>query len=535
MREQASPSEGAIEQPLAGEELLDSVCRQLGLERRLRVDEGAIDARLATVLPIHFTKRHALLPLREVDGQVEILCADPLAIEALDDCRRLLARPLRLVVSSRSEVERLINRVYDQASGTAQDVVETLDGLSLEGSLQELPLEPTDLLESADDAPIIRLVNTLLSEAVKKRASDIHIEPYERDLAVRFRVDGVLHNVIRPPRQFQSALASRIKVMASLDIAEKRLPQDGRIKIRVGGREVDIRVSVLPTAYGERVVMRLLDRGAALLRLPELGLDARALEPLRKWIRLPHGMLLVTGPTGSGKTTTLYAALMELNREDRNILTIEDPIEYELSGVGQIQVNTKTGLTFANGLRSILRQDPDIIMVGEIRDVEAARIAIQASLTGHLVLSTLHTNDAASACARLVDMGVEPFLLASALVGVMAQRLVRVLCPRCREAYQPAPALRAELGLGQNGVLYRASGCDACLGTGYRGRTGIYELLTVDDMARQLIHDRGSTQALREHMADRGWQTIRQAGVEKAAAGVTAVEEVVRVTQAEEI
>jgi general secretion pathway protein E len=531
----ASLSECAIEQALAGEELLDSVCRKLGLEQLARVDESAIDARLATALPIHFTKRHVLLPLREVDGQVELLCADPLAMEALDDCRRLLAKPLRLVVSSRAEVERLINRVYDQASGSAKDVMETLDGMSLEGSLQDLPMEPTDLLDSADDAPIIRLVNTLLSEAVKKRASDIHIEPYERDLAVRFRVDGVLHNVIRPPRQIHSAISSRIKVMAALDIAEKRVPQDGRIKIRIGGREVDIRVSVLPTAYGERVVMRLLDRGAALLRLPQLGMVAEALEPLMKWIRLPHGMLLVTGPTGSGKTTTLYASLMELNSEDRNILTIEDPIEYELGGVGQIQVNAKTGLTFASGLRSILRQDPDIIMVGEIRDVDAARIAIQASLTGHLVLSTLHTNDAASACARLVDMGVEPFLLASALVGVGAQRLVRVLCTRCREPYRPPAVLRAELGLGKEGVLYRARGCEACLGTGYQGRNGIYEVLPVDEVVRQLIHDRGSTQSMREHMTKRGWQTIRQAGMQKAAAGITSVEEVVRVTQAEEI
>jgi general secretion pathway protein E len=527
--------QGVFEQAAGGEDTLDAVCRDLGLERCSRVDEAGVDAGLATMLPIHFTKRHAVLPLREVDGQVELLCADPLAIEALDDCRRILARPLRLVVTSRGEVERVINRVYDQASGSAKDVMETLDGMSLESSLQDLPMEPTDLLDSADDAPIIRLVNTLLSEAVKKRASDIHIEPYERDLAVRFRVDGVLHNVIRPPRHIQSALTSRIKVMAALDIAEKRVPQDGRIKIRIGGREVDIRVSVLPTAYGERIVMRLLDRGAALLRLPDLGMDPDALDPLLKWIRLPHGMLLVTGPTGSGKTTTLYASLMELNSEDRNILTIEDPIEYELGGVGQIQVNTKTGLTFVSGLRSILRQDPDIIMVGEIRDVDAARIAIQASLTGHLVLSTLHTNDAASACARLVDMGVEPFLLASALVGVMAQRLVRVLCPRCREPYRPTHALRDDLGLDEGRVLYRALGCDACLGTGYRGRNGIYEVLAVDDVVRSLIHDRGSTQALREHMAQRGWRTIRQAGLRKAAAGITSLEEVVRVTQAEEI
>jgi general secretion pathway protein E len=512
----------------------EALCRYLDIERREQVDESVVDLSVASLLPIHFAKRHGVLALGERAGKVELLCRDPLALEALDDCRRVLGRPLHLVVAAGAEVERVINRVYDRASGSAQDVVESLDDISAEGSLDQLPMEPADLLESADDAPIIRLVNTLLCEAVKKRASDIHIEPYERDLAVRFRVDGVLHNVIRPPRHIQSALCSRVKVMASLDIAEKRLPQDGRIKIRVAGRQVDIRVSVLPTAYGERVVMRLLDKGDALLRLSEIGLDGQALAAVRDWIHLPHGMLLVTGPTGSGKTTTLYAALMEINTEDRNIITVEDPIEYELPGVGQMQVNPKTGLSFASGLRSILRQDPDVVMVGEIRDVEAARIAIQASLTGHLVFSTLHTNDSASACARLVDMGVEPFLLSSALVGVVAQRLVRVLCPRCREAYRPGASLREDLGLRPRVVLYRARGCDHCLSTGYQGRTGIYELLSIDEAVRQLIHDKAPTQALRGQMRDQGWAPMRQAGLNKAVEGVTSLEEVMRVTQADD-
>ncbi len=484
------------------------------------MDIREADPHLATLLPLPFARRYRLLPFRRRGEAVEVLTADPYALEALDDCRRLLGQPVVPVPVEEGVLLPLIERLYEKASERAAEVVEDLEAVSLE----DLPTEPQDLLDGTSEAPVIRLVNALLAEAVARGASDIHIEPYERRLLVRFRVDGVLHTVLEPPRAAAPSLIARIKVMASLDIAERRRPQDGRLKVRVGGREVDIRLSVLPTAYGERLVMRLLRR-EGLLGLEALGLEACDRSRLERLIRLPHGMLLVTGPTGSGKTTTLYAALSAIASDACNILTIEDPIEYELPGVGQMQVNPKTGLTFAAGLRAILRQDPDVIMVGEIRDLEAARIAVQAALTGHLVFSTLHTNDAPSACTRLADIGVEPFLLASALKGVVAQRLVRVLCPRCRIPYTPSPEERAALGI-EAQVLYRPQGCEGCLGTGYRGRTGLYEVLEVDEEAARLIRTRAPEAALRQRVGT----GLREAGLRKAALGITSVEEVLRVT-----
>src|SRR5262249_35410312 len=381
-----------------------------------------------------------------------------------------------------------INPADARAWGSPAELVSGLDEERLDLMATELN-EPVDLLDANDEAPIIRLVNQLIFQAVKDRASDIHIEPFERELVVRVRIDGILYDIVKPPKRFQSVIVSRVKIMAELNIAEKRLPQDGRIRTKIAGKDVDIRVSVIPTASGERIVMRLLDRSATLLSLDQLGLAGQNLKTVQRLIRQSHGIVLVTGPTGSGKTTTLYASLQKINSNEQNIITIEDPIEYQLAGVGQMQVNPKIDLTFANGLRSILRQDPDVIMVGEIRDVETAEIAIHAALTGHLVFSTLHTNDSFGALPRLVDMGIKPFLVSSSLLGVMAQRLVRRVCPECRQAYRPTAGEVRNIGLApqavRDGLFYRPGpGCEACHGKGYRGRGGIHELLIFTDATR---------------------------------------------------
>lgn len=388
-----------------------------------------------------------------------------------------------------------------------------------------------------DKAPVIKLVNLMIYQAAKSRASDIHIEPYEKELKIRFRIDGVLHNTLSPPKRYQSAIISRVKIMSNMNIAEKRLPQDGRIKIKMPDREIDLRVSTIPIVHGERVVMRLLDRGAMFYGLEEMGFSPDKLERFSRLIALPYGIILVTGPTGSGKSTTLYGALSRINTEDRNILTIEDPVEYRIPGIGQIHVKPKINLTFASGLRHILRQDPDVIMVGEIRDLETAEIAIQASLTGHLVFSTLHTNDAAGAITRLIDMGVEPFLVSSSVIAIMAQRLVRVICPKCRERYVPPPETLRALGLSPadlpDGTVSRGKGCDHCMGTGYRGRSGIFELLVIDDEIRQLVLDRISSNVIKKTALGKGMLTLRGDGAQKVAKGITTIEEVLRITQEE--
>ena len=391
-------------------------------------------------------------------------------------------------------------------------------------------------MEGDDEAPIIRLVNSLMSQAVKDRASDIHIEPFERDIVVRFRVDGVLYEIIKPPKRFQNSIISRVKIMADLNIAEKRLPQDGRIRLKVAGKDIDIRVSTVPTTYGERIVMRLLDRSSVLRDLDTIGFSKRALSGMDQLINKSHGIVLVTGPTGSGKTSTLYGCLNKINKPDLNILTIEDPVEYQLKGVGQVQVNTKINLSFASGLRSFLRQDPDVIMVGEIRDRETAEIAIQASLTGHLVLSTVHTNDAAGAVTRLVDMGIEPFLVASSLVGVLAQRLVRTICAECKEPYTPTESELAELNLDPKKVkqLYRGKGCPACARTGYSGRMGIFELMLVDDDVRDLVLRNVDAGQVKAEAREMGMLTLREDGAIKVANGHTTIAEVTRVTQEEQ-
>jgi general secretion pathway protein E len=414
-------------------------------------------------------------------------------------------------------------------------LVEVLDEERLDLIATELE-EPKDLLDASDEGPIIRLVNSLIFQAARDRASDIHIEPFERDLIVRMRIDGILYDVVKPPKRFQPIIISRVKIMAGLNIAEKRLPQDGRIRTRIAGKDVDIRVSVIPTSFGERVVMRLLDRSSTLLPLEYLGLDGQNQVTVEKLIRQSHGIILVTGPTGSGKTTTLYAALQKINANDKNILTIEDPVEYQLHGVAQMQVNPKIELTFASGLRSFLRQDPDVIMVGEIRDAETAEIAIHAALTGHLVFSTLHTNDSFGAVTRLVDMGIEPFLVSSSVIAVMAQRLIRRICAGCRIAHEPTPAELREIGISTEALagrpIYRIGpGCPACKQRGYRGRIGIHELLVVDDAVRNLIMQKADASQIRRLATSRGMPTLREDGARKVLEGITTIEEILRVTQ----
>ncbi len=508
---------------------------EYGLPYVPRLAAGDVDPELLAALPMQFARRNLVLPLKREGDEIVVAISDPRALGPLDDLRVLYGLPTRAVVVPPDALTEAVNRAYDLASGSAADMMGNLEEERLDLIATELE-EPRDLLEASDEAPIIRLVNSLLFQAVKDRASDIHIEPFERMLTVRFRIDGILYDVISPPKRFQPVIISRVKVMAGLDIAEKRLPQDGRIRTKVAGKDIDVRVSVIPTAFGERVVLRLLDRAATLLGLEELGLTGRNLPIVERLIRQSHGIVLVTGPTGSGKTTTLYAALSTINSTERNIITIEDPIEYQLQGVGQMQVNPKIDLTFANGLRSILRQDPDVIMVGEIRDGETAEIAIQAALTGHLVFSTLHTNDAPSAVTRLVEMGTEPFLVSSSVLAVMAQRLLRRVCDQCRRVLRPSAELLAEIGLTSEQVAGRTlyaggAGCAACKETGYRGRTGIHELLVVDDEVRALIMKNADAAAIRRAGIAAGMLTLREDGAAKVLVGETTIEEVLRVTQ----
>ncbi len=484
-------------------------------------------------LPFAFARRHGVL-LLERGGELRLGLREGAALTAVQEAQRVVGMRLPMQWLAQADFDQALGAAYQHDSSAAMLMVEGLGNDLDLASLADQIQETEDLLEQEDDAPIIRLINAILGEAIAENASDIHIETFEKRLVIRFRVDGILREVVQPKRELAALLVSRIKVMAKLDIAEKRIPQDGRISLRVGGREVDIRVSTLPSANGERVVLRLLDKQAGRLTLRHLGMNEQDRRQLEQAVKKPHGIILVTGPTGSGKTTTLYAALTTLNDRTRNILTVEDPIEYHLEGIGQTQVNTKVDMTFARGLRAILRQDPDVVMVGEIRDQETADMAVQASLTGHLVLSTLHTNSAIGAVTRLVDMGVEPFLISSSLLGVLAQRLVRVLCNDCKRAYN-ADAAECEL-LGVSPVeaptLYHAEGCEQCRGLGYRGRTGIYELVLFDDTLRTMVHTRASEQDMLRHARELG-PSIREDGLRKVREGVTTIEEVLRVTREE--
>ena len=522
---------------LKEEQLLEALAQQFHMDWLPQLDSTTIDPELIKKVPIAFCRRYRVLPLRQEDGMILAASTDPLETVALDDLRLLLAKPIKPILTSGVALLACLNRAYDEVASPA-GAEEVMEDIAASESLDQLAHEldePQDLLDATDEAPIIRLVNSVLFQAVRQRASDIHFESFERGLVVRYRIDGVLYPVLTPPKHLQASIIARLKIMAGLNIAEKRLPQDGRFAIRTAGKDVDLRVSVLPTSHGERVVLRLLEKENRLLNLSEMGFSKERLSVIQQLIQLAHGIILVTGPTGSGKTTTLYAALSQINAPDKNIITVEDPVEYQLLGVGQMQVNPKINLTFATGLRSILRQDPDVIMIGEIRDRETAEIAIHASLTGHLVFSTLHTNDAASAATRLIDMGIEPFLVASSVVAVLAQRLLRKICPDCKRPYKPSTEEldRLELEPDSKIMLYRGAGCAACSQTGYRGRTGIFELMVLDDDIRRLIGGKADSTAIKQAAVAKGMVTLKQEGADRVIQGHTTVEEVMRITQQE--
>jgi len=507
-----------------------------GVPFRTDLPSGSSAPPLPRKLPIQFARKHNIFPFMDPEDGTLYVAASAIEGEVLENVRTLFAQEVQPVLSTRRAISEAINRTYERSSESAGDVIENLENGDLAIRVSELE-EPQDLLDASDEAPIINFVNSVLYEAVKERASDIHVEPFEDDLSVRYRVDGVLHNVHSLSKKLHSPILSRVKIMASLDIAEKRLPQDGRIRIKIAGKDIDIRVSTVPTSFGERAVLRLLDRSQVLLGLSEIGMGEDHLKAVEKVTTSSHGITLVTGPTGSGKTTTLYAALTRINSADKNIITVEDPVEYQLTGISQIQVNPKIDLTFANGLRSILRQDPNVIMVGEIRDLVTAEIAIQASLTGHLVFSTLHTNDAAGAVTRLIDMGVEPFLVASSVNAILAQRLVRMICAHCKEKYEPLLEELEEMGIAAKdlpeGGLWRGAGCAQCLGTGYLSRTGIYELLLVNDNIKATVLRNPDSGSIKKAALAEGMRTLRQDGTRKVLKGITTIEEVLRVTQEE--
>jgi len=482
-------------------------------------------------LPFNFAKQQGVIITQASNDVVAITHREKITATTLQELRRLLQRPLQLKPVNDDTFSQLLTKTYQASADSAQQVIAGMEqALDLEQVMQTLP-KPEDLLESQDDAPIIKLINTLLSQAIQRRASDIHFEPYTEHVKIRYRIDGVLHDVLKPPITLAPLLTSRLKVMAKLDIAEKRLPQDGRISLNMAGRDVDVRISTIPASHGERVVLRILDKQAARLDLMQLGMNEKNLACMQQLIQKSHGIILVTGPTGSGKTTTLYAALNQLNTETRNILTVEDPIEYDILGIGQTQVNPKVKMTFARGFRAILRQDPDVVMVGEIRDLETAEIAVQASLTGHLVLSTLHTNNAIGAITRLRDMGVQSFLLASSLIGVAAQRLVRLLCSQCKQRKTATAEACKLLGVDAAAapVLYHPQGCDHCGKTGYLGRSGIYEVIIIDQVLTDMIHDQASETELAD-AAQHRFPTMRQDGFARVLKGDTSLQEVLRVS-----
>jgi general secretion pathway protein E len=522
---------------------------------KLPFDHGGAD--LTEKIPIQFLKKNCMVafecqrPLlatdcglaakNSPDADAELCSAgcvivinDPTNFQPLDDLMRLLSiSEFHLVLSTRESILSNINLQYDLRRDSAQQLVENMEenGTTIISEIEET----ADLLDDTSDAPIIKLVNHIISQSAKARASDIHIEPYQDSFTVRYRVDGILYDLLTPPKWIQPALISRIKVMAKMNIAEKRLPQDGRFEVKIGDQDIDVRVSTIPTAYGERVVLRLLNKSGSLLTLLDLGLSSKKLQQLKELISSPNGIILVTGPTGSGKTTSLYAILSSINKPDINIITIEDPIEYQIKGISQIQVNPKIDLTFARGLRSIVRQDPDVILVGEIRDLETAEIAVQSALTGHLVFSTLHTNDSGSAITRLVDIGVEPFLISSSVLAVIAQRLVRVLCANCKKSYQPNEIYLESIGIStehfQDTPIYQAVGCEKCFQTGYRGRIGIFEMMTLNEALKTLVLQTFDSNRIKAAALKHGMTTLRQDGIEKVLKGATTIEEVLRVTQ----
>ncbi len=524
-----------VRKGLASEDdVLDALAEQFGMQYMKSLHFEDKDGLFARI-PVYFLKRNRAVPYRAAGTVIHTAIADPLNFHPFDDLKMIFPdHSFEFVLAGELEIQRVIAAHFEMMKADATgEVIETLEESDFE-ILTSPVMETEDILDLANEAPIIRLVNMVITQAVQDRASDIHLEPYEKELVVRYRIDGILYQMFTPPKKFQGAIISRIKIMANLNIAENRLPQDGRIQIKIGGKDIDIRVSIFPTYYGERVVLRLLNKTDMKFDLGSLGFSRDMLEIFRQTIRKTFGVILVTGPTGSGKSTTLYSVLSTLKSADINILTVEDPIEYQIPGIGQMQVKPKIDLTFANGLRSILRQDPDVIMIGEIRDLETAEIAVQSALTGHRVFSTLHTNDAASGITRLIDMGVEPFLITSSVNAFLAQRLVRTICPHCRESYKPTAAMLKELGVNRAHVkgnkLYRGKGCEKCLNTGYLGRTGIYELLPLSAEIRRMILDRAEAQEIKERAVEEGMLTLLLDGMEKAFQGITTIEEVLRVS-----
>lgn len=526
----AVKAEGLDEQTM-----LKALSILLGLEMMDKVPASSIDTALASSFSVSYLKQRKAIPLKKGESGALIAINDPFDYETIDKLTTTLGLGfLETVLVPEEEIGKAINKAFEEGPHTAEQILKDIDEEDSARIFAEIQ-ETTDLLEDTSEAPVIQFVNLMLSKAVKNRASDIHIEPYQTDLNIRLRIDGLLYNTFNPPKRLHPAIISRIKVMAGLNIAEKRLPQDGRIEIKVGDKDIDIRVSTLPTVYGERVVLRLLNKSAEMFRLHELGIPDAHLTEIRRLITLSHGIILVTGPTGSGKTTTLYAALCEINTPDKNIITIEDPVEYQIDGIGQVHVNRKVGLTFANGLRTIVRQDPDVILVGEIRDRETAEIAIQAALTGHLVFSTLHTNDAASAVTRLIDMGVEPFLISSSVLAIVAQRLVRTICPYCKCPSEISGEYMKEFGFSRddlkNAEICLGEGCDKCMGTGYYGRTGIYEIMKVTEAVKKTVLTTSDADAIKRVAVGEGMKTLRQDGAEKVIHGISTTEEILRVTQ----
>ncbi len=538
-------------------QFLHALSRQYDIPFWSKLPLSAIGKDFAQRIPSQFLKKHYIVPLENrqlslmdpisPDAQTDwandiatgakgitIATNDPRNFQPMDDLARLMdIDSYDTVLSTRDEIVAAINLSYDYSQDSAEQLVQDMEE---NGSMIISAIEDTaDLLDDTSDAPIIKLVNHIISQSIKARASDIHVEPYQESFKVRYRVDGILYDLLTPPKWIQAALISRIKVMAKMNIAEKRLPQDGRMDLKIGNQEIDVRVSTIPTSFGERVVMRLLNKTSSLIDLTDLGLDHEMLAQVKELVTSPNGMILMTGPTGSGKTTTLYAVLSSINSPDINIITIEDPIEYQINGISQIQVNPKIDLTFARGLRSIVRQDPDVVLVGEIRDHETAEIAVQSALTGHLVFSTLHTNDSAGAITRLVDIGIEPFLISSSIIAVAAQRLIRVLCDKCKQSQQPDESLLAAIGISDQHSrevdIYQAVGCESCFHTGYKGRIGIFEFMHMNQNLKSLIlrsHDanRIRTEALKLNMI-----SLREDGIRKVLGGVTSIEEVLRVTQ----
>jgi len=526
---------------LTEKDLVEALGRQMGV-RFVDVDQLVVDVELSRLVPENLAKRYHVFPVDQRDNRLTLAMADPLNVIAVDDIRLITGFDIEPVIATQEGIERLLQGQFGNTGiATLEDEVRGLQGTDISGVLgveegeDEISLE--DLQKQVEQAPIVRVVNLIISQAINDKASDIHVEPEAKAVKVRYRVDGVLHEVMVPPKHIQAPMTSRIKIMAAMDIAERRVPQDGKIHLTHDGREFDLRVSTIPTVHGEKTVMRILDKSSVQLGLNKLGFYPENLSLWESIVEKPYGMLLVTGPTGSGKSTTLYSCLNKLNKGDRNLTTVEDPVEYQIPGINQVQTNNKAGLTFATALKSFLRQDPDIIMVGEIRDGETAKIAVEAALTGHLVLSTLHTNDACGAISRLVEMGVEPFLVSSALIGVLAQRLARLICPNCKESYRPPMEAVRKLGLSVYSdaeiSFSRGRGCDHCKGTGYRGRSGIHEILQITERVRGLVLARASTAEIRQAAMEEGMRTMQQDAIQKVLHGVTSMEECMRVIYVE--